>query len=90
MPYNPEMEKDAAKAFIQSTNFMAFHSKPFAEEIVYSTHRTSQQAAFKLFMACVKEWAKQDRYDARNEATIKLSKQIVEALGDEIDMIPFI
>ena len=82
-------ETAAAYEFINAINFMSFRSKDFVE-VVTRAHRTLQQSAFRLFMACIKEWATHEHYDARNEATVKLSKRIVEALGDEIDYTPFI
>jgi hypothetical protein len=82
-------EKQVAETLMDGINFMAFRPADFVE-VVTNSHRTLQQSAFKLFMSCIKEWAKQERYDARNEATVKLSKRIVAALGDDIDMVPFI
>jgi len=62
---------------------------------VTNDHRTLQQGMMRLFMACVQRWAEQyDKgegwYDLRNAATVKISKQIVSKLGDEIHMLPLI
>jgi hypothetical protein len=39
----------------------------------------------RLFIACIEAWATQENFDARNEATIKMAKLIVEATGDKYD-----
>jgi hypothetical protein len=54
--------------------------KEFAEELVTRTHRTLQQNSMKVFVACIRKWAglEANWYDLRNEATVKLSKRIVE------------
>jgi hypothetical protein len=82
-------EAQTGNDFIGGINYMAFHPADFVE-VVTRAHRTLQQSAFKLFMACIKEWATHEYYDARNEATVKLSRRIVAALGDDVDSIPFI
>ena len=55
-------------------------------ETVVSDHRTLQQDMFKMFLGCIQEWAvahDNDRYDARNEYTVKASKVMMEALKKE-------
>ena len=56
------------------------------------SHRTLQQSAFGLFLAWAYKMAKlpEGWYDLRNEASIKASKKIVEALGEYGDNLPFI
>lgn len=54
-------------------------------------HRTLQQSAFGLMLACVKAWADDERgHDARNEWTVEKCKTIVGALGEYGLRTPFI
>lgn len=63
----------------------------FADHIVNRTHRTLQQRIMGLFVATIEKWAAVPSFDARNEATVKLCKKIVEATGDKYDrMLPYI
>lgn len=65
--------------------------KAFAQHVVHNTHRTLQQGIMRLFIATIATWASEGRSDLRNESTIKMSKKIVAALGDKIDMyLPYI
>lgn len=81
--------KEVAQDLMYGVNTMSLNPKEFVE-VVTGDHRTLQQAAFRLFISCIKEWATHEHYDARNETTVKLSKRIVEALGDDMDYIPFV
>ena len=41
-----------------------------------------------LFIACIERWSQAHddrRFDARNEATVKLAKKICDATGDKYD-----
>lgn len=65
--------------------------KEFAAEVT-NDHRTLQQLTFGLFLECIREWAKDcdsGHFDARNEATVKASKRMVEALGEDVHL-PYI
>ena len=64
------------------------HYKEFAKEMMYE-HRTLQQNCMRLFMSVIKEWSEQKSYDARNEATILLSRKIMESVKDD-NYLPFI
>lgn len=56
----------------------------FVDKVTQQSHRTLQQLMMQLFWACIVQWSKAGSYhDARNEATVKLCKQIVEAVGEE-------
>jgi uncharacterized protein (DUF2225 family) len=59
----------------------------FVEQIVYRTHRTLQQSIMRYIVALLEKYAtlEPDRYDARNESTVKLAKKMVEATGDQYD-----
>lgn len=65
----------------------------FADQLCHREHRTLQQLSFGVMIACIKEWAKahsENRFDARNEATVKLCSEIVEHFGDRLDYLPYI
>ena len=51
-------------------------------------HRTLQQSFMRLAMKFVEAEAKAETWDARNEATVQISKKIVDALGSEIAALP--
>lgn len=66
----------------------------FVERVTRRTHRTLQQKIMRLFVACIESWADctaPGKHDARNEATVKLAKKIVDATGDKYDRtLPYI
>ena len=73
-------------------NNMGHDNAEFAEA-VGRLHRTLQQNVMRSFIECVKMWAEQKadgRYDARNEATVKIADKLVNALGPDELYTPFI
>ena len=56
----------------------------FVDAIVNREHRTLQQKICSLFMNTFEAWGSlpADRYDLRNQATVKLAKTVVEATKD--------
>lgn len=61
----------------------------FASELTERVHRTLQQKAMGLFMACIKKWATRTSFDLRNEATVKLCRRIDEAVGKD-SFLPYV
>jgi hypothetical protein len=64
-----------------------------AEYISTRFHRTLQQQVFSMFTALCKEWAeahKDNRFDARNEYTCQMSKNIYNGLLDGFEGVPLI
>lgn len=58
----------------------------FVEQVTRRTHRTLQQRIMALFVKTIEAWADgKCGHDARNEATVKLARRIVEATGDKYD-----
>lgn len=54
-----------------------------ADAIVYGTHRTLQQNVMRLFLTVLKKWSEAldaNRYDARNEDTVRLARKILDAI----------
>lgn len=80
--YSEEAEK-AFRAFSRYINSMSMDPKPFVEAMTEREHRTLQQSAFGVFMACIEAWSKQENFDLRNEYTIKMCKKIMEAVKDD-------
>ena len=62
-----------------------------ADQIVNRTHRTLQHGIMGAFITVIEKWASVSTFDARNEATIKLAKKIIESTGDKYDrMLPYV
>lgn len=59
----------------------------FVSQVTTRTHRTLQQRIMNLFVKTIEAWAetKENWYDARNEATIKLARKMIAATGDKYD-----
>lgn len=82
---NKEQTK-GAKVAEQLTDFLNSASqqdvKDFTEAMMVE-HRYLQEEAFKLFLKTCEEWSKMhdaDRFDARNEFTVKTSKKITQLI----------
>jgi len=54
----------------------------YLAELMARDHRTLQQAKMRLFVFFVREMAKEEFPDARNEASVKLAKGLVKEWGD--------
>lgn len=74
-----EMAKELSN-FVNSLSSRR-RQKEFCETLMRE-HRTLQQSVFGLFSAAIREWAKQENFDARNEFTIKTCKKIVSSVDD--------
>ena len=79
------------------TTLAATHSKDskeieaFVRELTHVEHRTNQQRTMGLIVKVLEAWAAQTSFDARNEATIKLAKKMIDATGDKYDRgLPYI
>ncbi len=53
-------------------------------------HRTLQQSVFSLMTAAIKEWSKQQNFDARNEFTVATCKEIVDKVDAMKYSVPLI
>ena len=51
-------------------------------EVMVKDHPTLQQGKMRLFVAFVREMAKIEYPDARNEASVDLAKKLVKEWGD--------
>lgn len=83
-------EFKAAMELENALNDMCFDYKKFAEGIKYF-HPTLQQSLFRLIREIINVQADDSRYyDARNKASHRVAKKIIESgiLDDEV--IPFI
>jgi hypothetical protein len=82
----PTSTKEIAGLLMDSVNSSAFDDEEFATVVAERTHRTLQQSFFRAIMACVKKWDERNKegwFDLRNEATVKASSKIKEALKDD-------
>jgi len=86
--YNVEEDiKETVDKLTRLVNNFDIPATKFAEELCNKTHPTLQQNVMKLFIACIKMWSekyKKGHYDLRSEATCKMSKEIMDKLGDNI------
>ena len=79
-----EIAEEAQGSLSRFANSYISSEEAFVD-CVMRDHRTLQQGMFRLFVACIREWAKaydEGRYDLRNEQTCKLCKRIVEKTDD--------
>lgn len=77
---------DVAELLMDAVNSSSFDEEEFATVITQRTHRTLQQSFFRGIMATIKKWSEFNKagiYDLRNEATVKASTKIEEALKDD-------
>lgn len=87
--------EEAAEYMERFVNVMS-HKKEeeeFVQKMVYGTHRTLNQSFFGLMFKCIVEQAKcaeTSRYDLRNEASVKLCKQIADTFNNQLPYMPFI
>jgi len=61
-------------------------------DLITRDHRTLQQMSFKLVASCIERWAKAEaerNFDARNEATVKKCRAIME-LDPDLGAVPYI
>lgn len=84
---------DAAFAARTFADFaMSGSPDDIAFEVTRKLHPTEQQRVMVMFMACIKTWAqfaKDNMKDGRCDATLQVSKKIVEEVGEE-PHLPFI
>lgn len=83
-----KMASEALSTLISFVNKFGCPDKLFAQ-LLMREHRTLQQSTMRLFMTCIDEWSRQEDYDLRNEATITLSRKIMETFKDK-NYLPFI
>jgi hypothetical protein len=76
--------KELGKEMMRTVNCFTTNPKEFVD-VVCNDHRTLQQEAFRLMLACIENWAtvQENRYDARNESTIRLCKKMVKAIEND-------
>jgi hypothetical protein len=86
-----EGNRKAAEDFTDLINKSDIDPKMFALALARQ-HRTLQQGAFRVMLACVEEWARayeNGNYDLRNEATCKASHEAWHG-GLKDAAVPFI
>jgi hypothetical protein len=85
--------QEQANKFADFVNVMGrAEQEAFVEKLCRGTHRTLQQSAFSTFMACIRTWAEmyeEGCYDLRNEATCRMSAEIIKQFGGDT-YVPFV
>lgn len=65
------------------------YNKQEFTDTMLTGHRTLQQSFMRLIMNWLKALSEQEYYDGRNEASVKLAKRIMDAVGDDY-CLPYI
>lgn len=74
-----------AEEFSDFVNVNSSKKQEFANGVT-SSHRFLQQEMFLSMLKCMENWAEaheDNRYDARNEYTVKASQIMIEALKEK-------
>ena len=81
---NPKSEAEQVALIISDfVNNMGVDEKTFCETMARE-HRTLQQSFTRLCMKWIQTLARQEYFDARNEASVNLAKEIVEKCKDSV------
>ena len=83
------MESRLATDIMDAVNTIGFKPQKFAESMCCQ-HRTLQQSAFRAFLAWTRELADLENYDARNEASVLLARELVKTMDEKGDTLPFV
>lgn len=83
------MESRLATDIMDAVNTIGFDSTKFAE-LMCRQHRTLQQSAFRAFLAWTRELAAMENYDARNEASVLLARELVKTMDEVGDALPMV
>ena len=59
-------------------------------DALMNEHRTLQQSVGRFMMYQITVWAETNFYDGRNQATVRVCKDIVEKIGKENMYLPMI
>lgn len=81
--------KEFADTCANFVNSYSTNEKEFAKEMCRQ-HRTLQQSFTRLIIGFLKEQAKEDDYDLRNQNSIRLSRKVVELLENEKISLPLV
>ena len=82
-------ERKLATNIMDVVNEIGFDDKEFAMWMCRQ-HRTLQQSAFRAFLAWTRELAAMENYDARNEASVLLARELVKTMDEIGDSLPMI
>ena len=86
----PIKGQEAAQYMSDFVNCMGEHEfDPFAEQMAIREHPTLQQAFMRLMWKVMRQYAKKENFDARNEATVKLCRELTKEYED-YPPLPFI
>lgn len=83
------MESHLVTDIMDAVNTIGFDPQKFAESMCRQ-HRTLQQSAFRAFCVWTREMASMENYDARNEASVLLARDLVKTMDENGDTLPFV
>lgn len=89
MDYDEETEA-LDKAISNYVNGFGMHRLNKLAELMTNDHPTLQQGKMRLFVAFVREMAKKQYTDARNENSVALAKKLVKDWGEYGPALPTI
>lgn len=84
-----DADEFVANSIADFTNSFTFPYELIAKKMA-NEHNTTQQSFMRLCMEFIKLMSEKNYWDGRNEASVKMSKKIMEAFGDEPIVLPFI
>ncbi len=82
-------EGKALSALTDALNSFSWKPEVFAKAATME-HRTLQQSLVRTLVCVIKEMAKSESYDGRNEASVMLCKKIVESGVLDETYLPFV
>lgn len=78
----PKFTADAIDGFVNDFGF----ADDLVAETMANNHPTLQQSFMRLCVKFIKKMSEKKYYDGRNEAAVKMAKQMIEPLGDAIGL----
>lgn len=83
------MESRLVTDIMDAVNTIGFDPSKFAG-LMCRQHRTLQQSAFRAFLIWTRELAAMENYDARNEASVLLARELVNTMDEVGDALPMV
>ena len=78
----PKFTADVIDGFVNDFGF----ADDLVAETMANNHPTLQQSFMRLCVKFIKKMSEKQYYDGRNEAAVKMAKQMIEPLGDAIGL----
>ena len=78
----PKFTADVIDGFVNDFGF----ADDLVAETMANNHPTLQQSFMRLCVKFIKKMSEKQYYDGRNEAAVRMAKQMIEPLGDAIGL----